>query len=631
MMKLIRVKVKNFRSVMDSGWIDCDDVTSLVGINEAGKSNLILALWKLNPARDEDDAKIDMLHDMPAKEYSSWRNKPSEIDFITAEFEIEDELTAQIAELSGCEQASLTSVHITRYFDGEYKIGFPNLTVSGTEIKRIAESSKEKASGEDEASPLENDAVKDSILVGMPKFVYYSNYGNLDAQIYLPHTVKLLKGEKIPGFDNQAKVRTLRVLFDFVSLQPQEVLELGKDPAVLVRQANGTETRREPTVEEIEKATKQKEERTTLLNSASTKLTREFKNWWKQGNYTFRLQADGDFFKIWVSDDKRPEEIELERRSTGLQWFLSFFLIFLVESEEAHKGAILLLDEAGLTLHPMAQKDLVAFFENLSQTNQIVHTTHSPFLVDTTNIDRVKVVYSDNNGYTVASSDLRAADDKINEKSIYAVHAALGLSVSDILLQGCQPVIVEGTSDQYYMNAIKQFLIRSGKLTPNQELVFMPSGGCTSKAVKAIASLVSGRSGELPFIILDSDKTANSAKQQLLSELYKETDGKIISVAEIAGFDNSEVEDLIPLSLMKRHIDRIFNNVEEETFDSVCNSNKPIIPQIESFATKHNVILERGWKVSLAKGVKAQLSNPKTTVDEGVMSNWETLFSKIST
>ena len=63
-MKLIRYKVTNFRSVKDSGWIECSDVTTLVGINEAGKSNLLLALWKLNPAKD---GEIDPLHDLPLK------------------------------------------------------------------------------------------------------------------------------------------------------------------------------------------------------------------------------------------------------------------------------------------------------------------------------------------------------------------------------------------------------------------------------------------------------------------------------------------------------------------------------------------------------------------------------------
>lgn len=56
MMTLKRFRVTNFRSIMDSGWIDCDDVTSLVGINEAGKSNVILALWKLRPVRDGEIA-----------------------------------------------------------------------------------------------------------------------------------------------------------------------------------------------------------------------------------------------------------------------------------------------------------------------------------------------------------------------------------------------------------------------------------------------------------------------------------------------------------------------------------------------------------------------------------------------
>ena len=46
-MKLQRFKVANFRSVIDSGWITVDDVTTLVGINESGKSNILLALWKL--------------------------------------------------------------------------------------------------------------------------------------------------------------------------------------------------------------------------------------------------------------------------------------------------------------------------------------------------------------------------------------------------------------------------------------------------------------------------------------------------------------------------------------------------------------------------------------------------------
>ena len=50
-MKLTKFRVHDFKSIRDSGEICCGDITTLIGINEAGKSNVLLALWKLNPAR----------------------------------------------------------------------------------------------------------------------------------------------------------------------------------------------------------------------------------------------------------------------------------------------------------------------------------------------------------------------------------------------------------------------------------------------------------------------------------------------------------------------------------------------------------------------------------------------------
>jgi len=703
MMKLKRFRVTDFRSIMDSGWIDCDDVTSLVGINEAGKSNIILALWKLRPVRD---GKIEPLHDMPTKEYSSWRSMPEKIIFVSADFELDAALVSKVVSICKCDREVAAIVNIQRRYDQMYIISFPAYKKRGSidaaiikkivsdaaeQLKNLVEKTKAEAGIKEKVSlcytniltllsakenlsqsdfdeikkqypkninqsatseiyphlqgtqkaitsafaflnpvnPSNYEEVRKLMVAEMPSFVYYSNYGNLDSQIYLPHAIKWLNGEEVAGVDNDAKVRTLRVLFDFVKLDPQEVLELGKDPIRIVEDRYGNEAERVPTDEEITEATEQKAARARLLNSASSDLTRKFKEWWKQGNYIFRFDADGDFFKIWVSDDKRPEEIELERRSTGLQWFLSFFLVFLVESQEAHKGAIILLDEAGLSLHPIAQKDLIAFFDNLAKTNQILYTTHSPFLVDTANIDRAKVVYSDDEGLTVASSDLRASDDKLNEKSIYAVHAALGLSVSDILLQGCQPIIVEGPSDQHYFNAMKLYLIRNKKYAPNLELVFIPSGGV--RGVAGVVSIVGGRDGELPLVVLDADGSGKAAKEKLQSGLYQHSQGAILDVGEFLDFENSEVEDLLPPTLMCRQIDRLFRDVEDETFEDVYVEGQAIVPQVEAFASKHSIELDKGWKVEVAKGVKQQLLKAKSSIDsDEYISKWGLLFNKFN-
>ena len=48
-MKLTSFRVKNFRSVNDGGSINVSKVTTLVGRNESGKTNLLLGLHSLNP------------------------------------------------------------------------------------------------------------------------------------------------------------------------------------------------------------------------------------------------------------------------------------------------------------------------------------------------------------------------------------------------------------------------------------------------------------------------------------------------------------------------------------------------------------------------------------------------------
>ena len=48
-MKLVSFRVWDFRSVNDSGPIDLSRITALLGRNESGKTNLLLALRSLNP------------------------------------------------------------------------------------------------------------------------------------------------------------------------------------------------------------------------------------------------------------------------------------------------------------------------------------------------------------------------------------------------------------------------------------------------------------------------------------------------------------------------------------------------------------------------------------------------------
>lgn len=293
-----------------------------------------------------------------------------------------------------------------------------------------------------------------------------------------------------------------------------------------------------------------------------------------------------------------------------MQWFFSFYLVFLVESELHHQNAILLLDEPGVTLHPLAQKDLFLFFENLVRNNQMLYTTHSPFMVDSNHLERVRSVYIDASGKTVVSPDLRASErlkGKNQPQSIYPAHAALGLSVSDTLLINCNPVLVEGESDQVYLSALKSLLISKGKIAPLKELVFIPTGGV--KGIKATAAILSGVNEIKPPVLVDADKPGVKMATELKSDFYAAAEDKIISISEFLSLPEGEIEDLLPKDKFAKIIAKFLPRLEEvdEDFDDVVVPDKPICNQVEEFATSHGISLERGWKVKLATIVKKDI------------------------
>ena len=176
--------------------------------------------------------------------------------------------------------------------------------------------------------------IRQKVLKKIPKFVYYSDYGNLDSEIYLPRVIEDFKRDDL-GEAARAKARTLDVLFKYVKLSPEEIYELGNDRKIVIKKLdyNNREissVEQNLTEDEVKEWSDKKRERSILLDSAASQLTINFKKWWLQGDYIFKFVADGHHFRINVSDTLRPEPIELEGRSRGLQWFFSFFLVFLV-------------------------------------------------------------------------------------------------------------------------------------------------------------------------------------------------------------------------------------------------------------------------------------------------------------
>jgi hypothetical protein len=94
--------------------------------------------------------------------------------------------------------------------------------------------------------------------------------------------------------------------------------------------------------------------RSYQLNAASIRLTTEIRRVWnpnkgKDEADRLQIRADGQYLRVVVEDDLGVE-VELDQRSEGFQWLVSFFIVFFSETAGRHENAILLLDEPGLSL-----------------------------------------------------------------------------------------------------------------------------------------------------------------------------------------------------------------------------------------------------------------------------------------
>lgn len=186
---------------------------------------------------------------------------------------------------------------------------------------------------------------------------------------------------------------------------------------------------------------------------------------------------------------------------------------------------------------------------------------------------------------------------------------------------------MEGASDQFYLNGIKNHLIREGLISPRRELVFVPAGGV--KGISATVSILTAKDEALPFMLLDSDRMGQDMANKLKNGLYKGSGDRVLMVGDYCQATDAEVEDLMPVDLLADVVTKYLRGPEED-FEDVVQSAAPIIPQIEAYANSNKVILEDGWKVEVARRTKARLlksKNPLKGADQQVES-WKKLFSE---
>jgi hypothetical protein len=293
--------------------------------------------------------------------------------------------------------------------------------------------------------------------------------------------------------------------------------------------------------QEVNRAAEQdKEQRMLDMRDASQVLTNMIARHWSQRKYEVRFEVDGYHLIAFVEDEVQPVPVSLNERSRGFQWFFSFDMTFLHETQGTFKSAVILLDEPGLHLHAAAQRDLLKRMKEYAKGNQLIYTTHMPFMIDMERLDNIRVCTENKEAGTKVTSDFYAAD----EDARFPLQAALGLSMSQSLFVGQYNLVVEGITDFWLLSTVAALLRADGQPSLDERIVITPSGGASKAAY--VGTMLQGQQLSV-VVLLDSDPEGQKVAEGLIKQWIMKDRHVLLLGNAIGRSKETTLEDLLTM------------------------------------------------------------------------------------
>lgn len=568
-MKLTHAHVTKYKSVWDSGEFQIGDITCLVGKNEAGKTALLQAIYKINPIIAED-SEFDVTNDYPRATVSDYEEQVAEGEIepatvINATFALEDSDTDAAEKMFGTKVFKDKKLILTRRYPNldesnastlrfilntNKDAGVDHLISTASITTELQESLKAKKSDIDgiltALTEAEQTEEVSRLLNVFQKLKKRGLHGYVYDNFLRPRVPLFLYFDEYFQMKGHENVEALRQRRDQKQLLPSDHPMLG-----LIGMAGI----------DIDALTdvKRTQELVNKLEGAGNRLSRKVLQYWSQNKHVqmrFDVRParpeDPEGMRsgsnIWsnIYDSRHMVSTNLGTRSKGFVWFFSFLAWYSrIQKEHKNKNVILLLDEPGLFLHGRAQEDLLRYFEEeLKGKHQVIYTTHSPFMVDATKFDRVRIVQdrgidSDENlapeedGTKVITEVLEASAD-----SLFPLQGALGYEIYQTLFIGPNCLVVEGVSDLLYLQSVSGLLAKKGRESLNENWTITPVGG--SDKVPTFAALLGGQKKLKIATLIDyQNKDA-----QTIENLYKKRILKKQNVLTYADFTQTKEADI---------------------------------------------------------------------------------------
>ncbi len=574
-MKLLSFEVKNFKGIGNLSLFfnntPNNEVYTLVGINESGKTTILEALnyYEYNDEKDLNKISNAMLpsHEdiIPIKNRSNFNDSI----IIKAVHKLDEEDKTDLIDYieKDCNFILENSIEkIATIQTYKYKNSKFEKMDSSWELPLVG---KNKNSRSKKAIEIDTDnwqKVVNHLKERMPKILYFpTTLFDFPDRIYLNKQSKEYKDE----FYKDVIQDILNSLNEDLNIQEH----------IVDRIANGTSNDKSNVQQISLKMGKQLSN--VILKEWSSVLGN------KANQISVNIDKDeiGVYVEFLINDD--DGYFKLSERSLGFRWFFVFLLLtqFRGFRRNENKQVIFLFDEPAANLSRKAQKQLLKSLEKISNKCTIIYTTHSQYLINPNWLEGAYIVTNkaledDDEGFVAHNTDIEAYKyrefvSKFPQKTSYFQPILDVLEYVPNELDMCNnAVLLEGKNDYYTLNYFFKVMLNK------DDIILIPGMSCNS--IDNLISLYSGW-GKNYIVLLDSDKAAIESKKRYIDKFGPLVNNKLYTLKDINIKWTKTMESILPNNI-KYEIQKICypdskkytKNMYNKTIQELLMKNKKI-------------------------------------------------------
>lgn len=287
------------------------------------------------------------------------------------------------------------------------------------------------------------------------------------------------------------------------------------------------------------------------LDYASNIITDRFNEFWEQDDIKFHIDVINNEIAVSITDNLIRISQPMSMRSQGLNGVVSLFINVM----SIPKHSIILLDDPGIHLHASGQKDILRMLEKLSEDRQIVLTTHSPFLINRNKLERIRIVTKNEEHGTTISEKFHISD----YDALEPIRASIGMTLSDSLFTTEKNLLVEGQSDYFILESLSRLSKEKNLDYIDTSISIFPVNGA-DKMPYYTTFLLKDKSDFV--VLLDNDDKGRTISKRLIDK-FNVDEHDVITLDMVLDNDGKDIimEDLIDIDFYLKSLNQAYNDI----------------------------------------------------------------------